>query len=373
MIRSFLDPDEVAFLDDVEEFFSARPTDPFGFYHGRGGDARRLYQELGARGWLSLGWPVEVGGAAKPPTYDFIVWNTSARHRAARPDLGPGIIAHVLTVYGTEDQQARYLPGLASGSTCFALGYSEPEAGSDLTGLRTRALVDGDNYVVSGEKCWTSDAHHSDYLWLLCRTGSLEDRGRALTLLIVDMHAPGVTVTPIETIDGHRLNQVFLDGVVVPSFDRVGAEGAAWTIIREALAVERHLQLLPGRLERDLADLRCVLERSGRLADRQGAAVFAELTARFRQVEASSMVTLAELCAGRPAVEAAARTKFLGTRLAQAIPRAAIDLCGADALDLAEPMPFLWRQSFMETIAGGTSEVMLSIMARGELGLGARS
>jgi alkylation response protein AidB-like acyl-CoA dehydrogenase len=137
--------------------------------------------------------------------------------------------------------------------------------------------------------------------------------------------------------------------------------------------VERHLQLLPGRVERDLADLRCLLERSGRLADRRGAAVFAELTARYRQVEASSMVTLAELCSGRPAVEAAARTKFLGTRLAQAIPRAALDLCGAEALDVAEPMPFLWRQSFMETIAGGTSEVMLSIMARGELRLGARA
>ena len=195
----------------------------------------------------------------------------------------------------------------------------------------------------------------------------------ALTLLIVDLSAPGVTITPIETIDGHRLNQVFLDDVVVPADDRIGPEGAAWTIIREALAVERHLQLLPGRLERDLADLRCLLERTGRLGDRQGAATYTELAARFRQVEASALVTVAELAAGRPAVESAARTKLLGTRLAQAIPRAALDICGPAALDLAAPLTFLWRQSFMETIAGGTSEVMLSIIARAELGLGART
>src|SRR4051812_38030812 len=133
MIRSFLDPDEQAFLDGVEEFFATTPTDPYGFYHGRGGDIRKLYRQLGDRGWLSVGWPAEIGGAGRPPTYDFVVWNTAARHRAARPDLGPGIIAHVLTVHGTADQQARYLPDLAAGSTCFALGYSEPEAGSDLT------------------------------------------------------------------------------------------------------------------------------------------------------------------------------------------------------------------------------------------------
>ena len=307
MLRTFLDADEQAFLDQVGEFFATTPTDPFGFYHGRGGDTRKLYQRLGDLGWLSLGWPTEIGGAGKPPTYDYMLWNTAARHRAARPDLGPGIIAHVLTVHGTPDQQARYLPGLAAGSTCFSLGYSEPEAGSDLTGLRTRAVLHGDDYVVSGEKCWTSDAHHADFLWLLCRTGALEDRGRGLTLLIVDLAARGVTITPIETIDGHRLNQVFLDDVVVAGVDRVGREGAAWSIIREALAVERHLQLLPGRLEADLADLRVLLEATGRLYDRQGAAAFADLASRYRQVEASSLVTLGELCAGRPGVEAAAR------------------------------------------------------------------
>jgi alkylation response protein AidB-like acyl-CoA dehydrogenase len=373
MISSLFDADELSFADEVEQFFADEPTSPRGFYEGRGGATRRLYQRMGARGWLSLGWPERFGGGAKPPSYDFILWNASAYHRAARPDLGPGIIAHVLTTHGTDDQRARYLPGLATGSDCYALGYSEPDAGSDLTGLRTRAVAKDGHYVITGEKCWTSDAHHANYLWLLCRTGAIEDRGRGLTLLIVDLASPGITVNPIETIDGHRLNQVFLDDVEVADVDRIGAEGAAWTIIREALAVERHLQLLPGRIRRDLEDLGALVERTGRSADPLARSTLADLAARCEQVEASSLNTVAELCAGRPGVAEAARTKVLGTRLAQEIPRVALDLCGADALDMADPLAFLWRQSIMETIGGGTTEVMLSIIARESLGLGARS
>ncbi len=366
------DDEELAFDETVRAFFAERSDGSRGFFTGRGGRTRQLYQAMGERGWLSLTWPVEWGGGGKSPVYDYLLWDAAAYARAARPDLGPGIVAHVLVAHGSAEQQARHLPGIAAGTSCFSLGYSEPEAGSDLTGLRTRAVGHGDTYVVSGEKCWTSDAHHADHLWLLCRTGTLEEKARGLTLLILDLSLPGVTVTPIETIDGHRLNQVYLDEVEVGADQRVGGEGQAWRMIREALAIERHLQLLPGRVRRDLHDFIDLMAELG-IADRPDVATaIVDLTAQYLQVEAASLHTLAALCAGQPAVTEAATTKLLGTRLAQRIPRRALDLAGPAGMDRATMPTFLWRQSIMETIAGGTSEVMLSILGREALQLGAR-
>jgi alkylation response protein AidB-like acyl-CoA dehydrogenase len=362
--------EEWAFREEVEQFLrdEAPVDDPLQYYFGRGGTTRKLYQALGDRGWLSLCWPVEHGGRALPITYEYHLWDALAYHRAARPDIGPGIVAHVITAHGTREQRDRYLPDLRAGRTCFALGYSEPEAGSDLTGLRTRAVRDGDSYVVKGEKCWTSDAHNADYLWLLCRTGAADSRSRGLTLLVVDMHAPGVSVVPIPTIDGHRLNQVFLDDVLVPASERVGEEGSAWTLIREALAVERHLHNLPGRLRRDLEDAWALVDRAG--PGDHSTVQLAGLSARLAAVEAASVATVDAMQRGRSGVVEAARAKLLATTLAQDIPRVTVDLAGPAALDRREPVAFLWTQSIMETIAGGSTEVMLSILARESLGLG---
>ncbi|WP_116996717.1 acyl-CoA dehydrogenase family protein [Desertimonas flava] len=361
------DAAELAFREEVADLLRSRTLGPWQYFRGRGGDTRLLYQELGERGWLSLSWPIELGGGGRPITYDYLLWDTLAEFRAARPDLGPGIVAHAIANHGTAEQRARYLPELRSGTVCYALGYSEPDAGSDLRGVRTRAMRDGELYRVVGEKCWTSDAQHADYLWLLCRTGEPASRARGLTLLVVPMNSDGITVTPIETMDGHRLNSVFLDDVVVSADARIGDENEAWDMIREALAVERHLQVLPGRLRRDVADLGALCARLGGNGD--SLAVVDEFAARVRQVEASSLATLAAMVAGRPAVVEAARTKYLGSILAQDIPRAALDLAGVHGMDAAEPCAFLWRQSFMETIAGGSVEIMLSIIAEQELGL----
>lgn len=363
---------EVEFRDEVRAVLAARvPDDSMQFFQGRGGAARELYRDLGGRGWLSLTWPEAHGGAGLPLTYEFLLWDEVAYARAARPDLGPGIVAKTLVARGTPDQQARYLPGIASGDTGFALGYSEPDVGSDLGSVRTRARAVGDAYVVTGQKCWTSDAHNSRYLWLLCRTDSEERGSRGLTILIVDLTADGVTVDPIPTIDGHRLNQVFLDDVVVRAEDRVGEEGAAWRLIREALAVERHLQMLPGRLRRDLRDLvRSLMIRE--LHDRLDVrAQVARLATALAGVEVDVLATLAELGRGGSGVAAAARAKLRGSTLAQDIARTALDLGGAPAMADGSVFPFLWSQSYMETIAGGTTEVLLGIIAREALGLGA--
>ena len=373
LYRNVFDDDELAFREEaagaVAPLVGGNSRQVF---QGRGGAVRQLYQELGRRGWLSMCWPKDCGGQQRPLSYEFLLWDALAEARAGRPDIGAGLIARVIISHGTGSQRERFLPGLASGTLACALGYSEPNAGSDLTHLGTRATLDGDSYVVRGQKIWTSDAHHADRLWLLCRTGGGEGH-RGLTLLFLDLHTSGVSIRPIPTMDGHRLNEVFLDDAIVPVEDRIGAEGQAWAIIRESLAVERHTQVLPGRLRSDLQDLRSALDRAALSGRADVELRFQALSDRAVLVEAASLTTVNELMAGAAAISEAARAKLLASELCQEIPRTGLELLGTAGVVDDSDMAFLWRQSIMETIAGGTVEIMLSLIAREDLGLGSRS
>ncbi len=372
VIAASLEPDEIAFAESVRAFCrSVAPTlSPMQYFSGRGGATRELYQLLGSRDWLSMSWPTQHGGGGRSVIYDFLLWNELAYWRLSRPDLGPGIIAHIIITHGTPEQCTKYLPGIAAGTEGYALGYSEPDAGSDLAGLRTRAELDGDEYIINGEKIWTSDAHNARYIWLLARTGPPDSRGRGLTLLICPTDAPGVEIYPIETMDGHRLNRVGLHEVRLPAAARIGVENGAWNHIRDALAVERHLQLLPGRPTRDLEDLVSACEQLGILDDGATAATLLPLILDLQMVTASALAAVDDMVRGGSAVLEASRTRLIGSRLVQAIPRAALQLLGAHAVGHGSSLEFLWRESIMETIAGGSSEMLESIIARQSLGLG---
>lgn len=364
-------PEQEQFRRDVRDFLRERPQllAPRQFFHGRGGNTRELYRALGERGWLSLAWPREHGGSELSPAYEFLLWDELAYARAARPDIAAGLVAKTIIAHGSPALRERFLPGIRAGEVGFALGYSEPEAGSDLRSVRTRAVRGERCYRVTGEKRWTSDAHNSRYLWLLCRSfAGTEDTGR--TLLILDLAAPGVTIRPIRTIDGHRLNEVFLDEVEVPIEDRVGAEGAAWNLIREALAVERHLMLLPGRVRRDLDELVSWAGRTGAIADARLRERVRELAVDVAEVEVAALVALAVAEAGRDASVEAARVKLLGSEASQRIARAAFEAGLLAAAEVGGELEFLWRETVMETIAGGASEIMRSVIGRGALGLG---
>jgi 3-oxocholest-4-en-26-oyl-CoA dehydrogenase alpha subunit len=366
-----LTPEERVFrgqvIDLLEEASAAGFLTPHQYFEGRGGHARRLYQAIGARGWLSMCWPASSGGTRAPLSHEFLLWDTLAYYRAARPDLGPGLIAHVLVKAAPPELQDQLLPGIADGTMTLCLGYSEPEAGSDLTHLRTRAIREGDEYVVRGHKIWTSEAHHADRLWLLCRVGDEPGR-RGLTLLVVDLRSPGITISAIPTIDGHRVNEVFLDDVRVPVANLVGEEGKAWRLMREALAIERLTQVLPGRIRRDIETFQECAERAGRDRDLDVQRAAAGFRQRLASVEASALATVRALSAGGDGVLEGARSKLLASRLCQDIPRRAIDLlAGTAASD--EDITLLWRQCVLETIAGGTVEIMASLIAREALEL----
>lgn len=362
--------EEEGFRSEVREFLAGyRDLDSFFLQGHRWPEVKELFRAMGERGWLSLAWPRSAGGQERGPAYDFILWDEVAYARAARNPLSAGIVARTLLRYGTEEQKAEWLPGIRSGDVHFSLGYSEPQAGSDLASLRCRAEAQGDVYVVNGEKCWQSYAQDMDYLWLLCRTGSQESRGAGLTLLMVDLGAPGVTIAPLPTLDGDQLNEVRLEAVEVPLGQRVGPEDGAWTIMAEALADERHIQFPPGRVRRDLEEVVDWVREQGLSEEGPVRARLSELAVRVFEVEVQGLRVLDAMQRGLPAVAEAAANKVLHTVVAQEIARAAVDLGGPEALLADSRMQLLWRQSLWETIGGGTSEIMRGVVARQALGL----
>jgi alkylation response protein AidB-like acyl-CoA dehydrogenase len=355
-------PEEEAFRAEVRAFVAEHTVaDGFHFQGSKWPEVKALYRALAQKDWLALGWPKQAGGA-DAPVLEFILWDEMAYARAARPPLGAGIVAKTIARHGTDEQKRHFLPSIRSAEIFFSLGYSEPGAGSDLAGLSTRAERSGSYYVVRGEKCWTSYAQHSDFLWTLCRTGSVESRARGLSIIVIDLHAPGVTVRPLPTIDGEQLNQVILDEVRVPLENRVGPENGAWSLVKEALDVERHVQFPPRRVRRDFEDL------AGLLRDHP---VLEELQIGVEEVEALALLVLDSLVRGRPGDVEAACNKLRHTEMCQAIARAALDHGGCEATLATGGVSaeFLWRQSMWESIGGGTSEVMRSVVARQALGL----
>jgi alkylation response protein AidB-like acyl-CoA dehydrogenase len=367
----FLDQGELAFRREVRGYLedTADQRDPLQFFKERGASTQEIYRELGRRGWLSQCWPVEFGGLGRSPAFEFILWDELAFARAARVAMGPGVVAKTLIRYGTDEQRARFLPEIQASNLTFALGYSEPEAGSDLGGVRTRARREGDVYRVTGEKRWTSDAHTSSHLWLLARTGPLDARARGLSLFIVDLKSPGIEVRPIELIDGHRINEVRLDEVEVPVANRMGEENSAWPIMREVLATERHLQVLPGRIRRDFEDLLGWARESGAGGDAEVRRRLADIGVGLAEIEAMTVRLVHDVSSGHESELEAAQAKLLGTTLLQRIARLPSELGYESAVVKGSIFEFLWREVIHETLSGGSVEVMRGLIARRALAL----
>ena len=366
--------DEEAFRARVVEFLGDyRDLDAFFCQGHKWSQVKRLFQAMAERGWLSLGWPAEVGGEGKPIAYEYILWDEVGYARAARNPLASGIVAKSIIRYGSEAQKQKWLPPIRSGDLHFSLGYSEPEAGSDLASVRCRAERRGDNYVVTGHKCWQSYAQDMDCLWLLCRTGSQESRGRGLSLFIVDLEARGVSVRALPTLDGDQLNEVHLEGVEIPADQRIGPENGAWTIMAEALADERHIQFPPKRVRRDFEETVDWVREQGLDSDPAVRRALSDLAVEVMEVEMFALRVLDAMQCGRPGVVEAAANKVFQSEVCQRIARSAFDFGGPEALVEVARVNTLWRQSLWETIGGGTSEVMRGVVARHGLGLGGRN
>ena len=211
-------------------------------------------QKMGQDGWLGIGWPKEYGGQGRPPIEQFIFFDEVQRAGFPIPLLTLNTVGPTLMRFGTEAQRRRFLPRILAGTVHFSVGYTEPQAGTDLASLRTRAERDGEHYVVSGQKIFTSLADHADYIWLACRTDPSADKHKGISILMVDTKLPGVVIQPIRTLGDNRTSTTFFDNVKVPADMLVGAENGGWKLITTQLNHERVSLFTAGIVERFLEE-----------------------------------------------------------------------------------------------------------------------
>jgi len=383
------DPADAAFRQEVRDFLSAelpadlRAADDAILGVGLGEDERErdwLYT-LAKRGWVAPAWPKEYGGAGLGVVQQFIFNEEIARANAPRPNfLAIGLAGPTIIVHGTEEQKREHLSGILSGENFWCQGFSEPGAGSDLASLQTRAVVDGDDFIVNGQKIWTSGAHRSQRMMLLARTDQDAPKHKGVSYFLLDMKSPGITIRPLTNMaDTPSFNEVFFDNVRVPKKDLLGDLNRGWYVATTTLDFERSGIINGVSLQRLVQDIAAYARAHGR---RDGAERTIRLEIAERAIEAEISIVLSYRVATMQAKglvpnNEASITKLFGSELAQRISRTAAKVAGLYG-QLTEDSPLagegarmggLYRISVGSTLAGGTSEVQRSVIAQRGLGL----
>ncbi|GAA4953035.1 acyl-CoA dehydrogenase family protein [Actinoplanes utahensis] len=334
---------------------------------------RDLVATLGRDGWLGLGFPAEYGGRGLGAAEQQIFVDEAARADVPLPAVTLQTVAPTLLGHGTAEQRRYFLPRILAGELHFAIGYTEPEAGTDLAALRTRAVRDGDGYVVDGQKTFTTGAHDADFLWLACRTDPAAARHRGLSILIVDTSDPGYSWTPIITCDGtHHVNSVYLSGVRVPENRRVGGEGDGWRLITTQLNHERVMLGPAGRIGALYDRVRAWAYRRGALEDPDVRRALARAHAAHRVNELLNW----QIAGGEPGPADASATKVfaserllsLGQELAELVARHG-DPGDPETAGLLEWLDVHARRDLVLTFGGGVNEIQREIIASAGLGL----
>ena len=331
---------------------------------------RGFTKKMAGRGWIGLTWPTGYGGGGRSYVDRLCVTELLlaagaplAAHWMADRQMGPSILAH-----GTEAQKERYLPEILAGEATYCIGMSEPQAGSDLAGVRTRAVRDGSGWRITGHKIWTSLAHHSDYIYLLARTDPAAERHDGLSELIVPMRSEGITISPIHDMSGaHHFNEVVFDEVFVDGDTLVGAEGNGWRQITGQLGYER------SGLERFMSTwslLEAMRSAAGDDERRQEELGALEAAARVARLLVFRAAAVAD--AGRPPDHEAAMAKVFATDVEQRMVEVASQWAGRAARTdeaFGGHLMAAWLAAPSFSIRGGTNEVLRGIIARRALGL----
>ena len=345
---------------------------------------REVMRRLGDRRWLALPWPREVGGLGAGPVQQ-LVFNEEMAYRRVPGAVNMGVawVGPVVMLYGSEEQKQRYLGPIAGGTDLWCTMYSEPGAGSDLASMQTRAIRDGDEYVINGQKIWTSFGHYADWAWLAARTDPEAPKHKGLSTFALKMDTPGITVRPLINMAGtHEFNEVFFEDVRIPASQRVGEENRGWYHVAVGLDFERSSIGAVSGARRDLDDLLAFV----REARRGGRRLRHDPLARNLLADLAVCVQVGRLAAynvawmqdagGVPNREANA-TKLYMSELQQRMQESALRLAGmAGTLRPGHPaaamggtLPYRLLRSVANTIEGGTSEIQRNVIATRGLGL----
>ena len=360
-----LDEHHQAWVKEVREFLRAEfDTEAEDESRRRGGEAsgpvlRKFRAKMAERGWLALTWPTEFGGSGRTTFEQFLLMDEFAYWGAPAIDLTASAVAPTIMRFGTDEQKKRWLPAILSGEVECAIGYSEPDAGSDLASLRTSARLDGDSWVINGEKLWNTGAEFATHEWLVVRTDPDAPKHKGLSVFMVPINAPGVTVQPIVTWGGIRTNAVHFEDVRVDADALIGAENEGWRYVTTALDFERVSIGVTGGLRRLYDEtLRAITSYEVDVRHRLAELSVEIENARLLNYRAAWMVDQGLM----PNAEAS-MTKVVTTELQASLSAAVLELVDPTSF-AAELARHMYRQAPYLRFGGGTNEIQRDIIAQ---------
>ena len=387
-------PEEEIFIDEVKAFIEEEKLKPHAdnvFAPNREADAqtkldspprREFMKTLSKKGYLGMSWPIRYGGQGKDGVYDYILNEELCRVGAPSPGKGVGSIGQTIIHHGSQAVKDEFLPLILAGDIDFALGYSEPGAGSDLASLKLKAERKGNGWLINGQKIWTSSGHVADWYWLAARTDPGAPKHKGISVFLVNMKDPGIEVHPIETIGEHATNSVFLTDVWVADEYVVGELNKGWIYICEALNYERFTFYTIAPLEqkfKELVDLVKTLSRDDRPLNE-----FPEIRKKIiylaADVEKAKVLQRKVLSIALqdqvPQTEAAI-FKLFSTKLHQRLANAAMDILGPEGLFTKDyekshadgKWEWSYRSTLVDTIGAGTTEIQKNTIAKKALKL----
>jgi alkylation response protein AidB-like acyl-CoA dehydrogenase len=350
---------------------------------GVGPAVRRVVRQMGSDGWLGIGWPKEYGGQGRSAIEQFVFFDESMRAGAPVPMLTINTVGPTIMNFGTPEQREFFLPKILAGEIHFCIGYSEPGAGTDLANLKTRAVRDGDEYVINGQKIFTSLAGGADYVWLATRTNPEVKKHKGISMFVVPMDTPGISVVPMHLMSEHNINQTFYEDVRVPATNLVGGENNGWSLITNQLNHERVTLCSPGIIERALTDVRAWAQQTKladgrRVIDQEWVQVhLARVHARLEFLRLINWKVAWSATEGRLEVADASSIKVFGTEFYLEAFRLLLEVIGeVGYLREGSPESVLksrlernYRSLLILTFGGGTNEIQRDLIAMFGLGM----
>ena len=383
-------PEDLAFRDEVRAFLDANLTDEVR-QATIGGEINpdvivQWQKKLYEKGWIAPNWPKEYGGTGWTVTQNYIFDTECAMAGApAVVPFGLKMVGPVIYAFGSDEQKQRFLPDILQSNAWWCQGYSEPGAGSDLAALQTKAELDGDHYVVNGQKIWTTYAQHADWIFCLVRTDFEAKKQEGISFLLIDMKTPGIEVRKINSIDNqHSLNEVFFDNVRVPVANRIGEENKGWTYAKYLLTHERTAIAGVPQSKKAIQKLREIAEKEVAggeplINDPMFQAKLAQIEIDLMALEYTELRVISSVAAGGAPGPESSILKIKGTEIQQALSELSVEACGhyAHMMNVGEAIgnDYAWAVSAKylygraSTIYGGSNEVQKNIIAKMVLGL----